>query len=292
LQAEAHFELSLHRDDEASRQSLIKRFGYDRKVDAMAVLANLAWLRGRPDQAGRLSQMSIAEARQLDHAVPLCVALAWASFNTYLASPDDLETEALANELVDHAAKYAVESYHGFGLSMQALCRVRRGEGDAASAMLYRGLEKLSAARYGVFNWILQAEFARCTAVAGRPGQGLAVFERAKIDLDEIQWYAPELHRIRGELALGNDEGLAIARQYFQSALELSARQASLSWELRAATSLAIAEKSVGRREAAWRTLQATHAKFREGRETSDLRLARQVLDGSYRHDSVINSIH
>ena len=42
LQAEAHFELSLHRDDEASRQSLIKRFGYDRKVDALAVLANLA----------------------------------------------------------------------------------------------------------------------------------------------------------------------------------------------------------------------------------------------------------
>jgi hypothetical protein len=292
LQAEAHFELSLHRDDEASRQSLIKRFGYDRKVDAMAVLANLAWLRGCPDQARRLSQMSIAEARQLDHAVPLCVALAWASFNTYLASPDDLETEALANELVDHAAKYAVESYHGFGLSMQALCRVRRGEGDAASAMLYRGLEKLSAARYGVFNWILQAEFARCTAVAGRPGQGLAVFERAKIDLDEIQWYAPELRRIRGELALGNDEGLAVGRQHFLNALELSDRQASLSWALRAATSLAIAEKSVERKEAAWRTLQATHAKFREGFETPDLRLAKQVLNGSYRRDSAINSIH
>ena len=76
--------------------------------------------------------MSIAEARQLDHAVPLCVALAWASLNTYLTSPDDLETEALANELVDYAGKYAVESYHGFGLSMQALCRIRRGEGDTA----------------------------------------------------------------------------------------------------------------------------------------------------------------
>src|SRR6266702_573601 len=208
LQAEAHFELSLHRDDEASRQSLIKRFGYDRKVDSLAVFANQVWLRGRPDQARRLNLMSIAEARQLDLAVPLCVALAWASFNTYLTSPDDLETEALANELVDHAAKYAVESYHGFGLGMQALCRISRGEGDTASATLYRGLEKLSAARYRVFNWILQAEFARCTAVAGRPRQGLAVFERAKIDLNEIQWYAPELRRIRGELALGNDEGL------------------------------------------------------------------------------------
>jgi len=292
LRAEAHFELSLHRDDEASRQSLITRFGYDRKVDAMAVLANLAWLRGSPDQARRLNLMSITEARQLDHAVPLCVALAWASFNAYLTGPDDLETEALANELVGHAAKHAVDSYHGFGLSMQALCRVRRGEGDAASATLYRGLEKLSAARYGVFNWILQAEFARCTAVAGQPRQGLAVFERAKINLEEIHWYAPELRRIRGELALGNDEGLAVARQYFLSAIELSDRHASLSWTLRATTSLAIAEESSGGKEAAWRTLQATHAKFREGLETVDLRLAKQVLNGSYQRDSAIHSIH
>jgi predicted ATPase/DNA-binding winged helix-turn-helix (wHTH) protein len=290
LQAETHFEQSLHRDDEASRQALLKRFGYDRKVDALAVLANLAWLRGCPDQARRLNLTSVAEARQLDHAVPLCVALAWASFNAYLAGPDDPETEALASELVDHAAKYAVESYHGFGLCMQALCRVRRDD-DTASAALYRGLEKLSAARYGVFNWILQAEFARCTAVAGRARQGLAVFERAKINLDETPWYAAELRRIRGELALGSGEGLAVARPYFLSALELSAKQASLAWELRAATSLAIAEKSIGRRETAWRTLQATHAKFREGHETADLRLARQVLTGSYQRDSTINSV-
>jgi len=292
LQAEACFELSLHRDDEVSRQTLIKRFGYDRKVDALAVLGNLAWLRGCPDQARRLSLTSIAEARQLDHAVPLCVALAWAGFNAYLTSPDDPETEALADELVEHAAKYAVDSYHGFGLGMQALCRIRRGEGDTASATLYRGLEKLSAARYGVFDWILQAEFARCTAVADRPRQGLAIFERAKIDLDKIQWYAPELHRIRGELALSNNEGLAVGRQYFLNALELSARQASLSWALRAATSLAIAEKSPGRREAAWRTLQATHTKFREGLDTLDLRLAKQVLNGSYQPDGAANSLH
>jgi hypothetical protein len=291
LQAEAHFELSLHRDDEASRQSLIKRFGYDRKVDALAVLANLAWLRGCPDQARRLNLMSIAEARQLDHVVPLCVALAWASFNTYLTRPDDIETETLAEELVDHAGKYAVESYLGFGHCMQALCGVRRGEGNTAAATLYRGLEKLSAARYGVFNWILQAEFARCMAFTGRSREGLAVFERAKIDLDEIQWYGPELHRIRGELALGNDEGLPVGRQYFLSAIELSERQASLSWALRAATSLAVAEKSAERKQAARQTLQAVHAKFREGLETADLRLAKQVLASSYSHDGVTNSM-
>jgi len=273
-ESEGCLELSLHRDDEAARQSLIKRFGYDRKADALGVLANLVWLRGSPDHARRLSRMSIAEARQLDQAVPLCVALTWASFNMYLTNSDDGETEGLANELVEHAGKYAVESYHGFGLAMQALCSARRGEAEAAAAILYSGLEHLSAARYGVFNWYLQAELARCTAAAGRPRQALDIFEAAKINFDEGQWYAPELLRIRGDLALSNSEGLAVCRDYFLRAHDLSARQASLSWELRAATSLVIAEKSIERREAALKTLKAVYTKFREGFDTFDLQLA------------------
>jgi predicted ATPase/DNA-binding winged helix-turn-helix (wHTH) protein len=282
LEGESRLELSLHRDDEASRQVLIKRFGYDRKADALGVLANLVWLRGSPDHARRLNRMSIAEARQLDHAVPLCVALTWASFNMYLANPDDDETEALANELVEHAGKYAVESYQGFGLAMQALCSARRGAAEAAAPKLYSGLEKLSAARYGVFNWFMQAELARCTAAGGQPRQALGIFDAAKINLDERQWYAPELLRIRGELALGNNEGLAVSREYFDRALALSTEQASLSWTLRAATSSVIAEKTVGRKEAVWRTLQATYGKFREGFDTFDLELAKKVLNGSY----------
>jgi tetratricopeptide (TPR) repeat protein len=205
----------------------------------------------------------------------------------YLANPDDDETEALANELVEHAGKYAVDSYHGFGLAMQALVRARRGESEATAAMLFSGLEKLSAAHYGVFNWFMQAELARCMAAAGRPRQALEIFEAAKINLDERQWYAPELLRIRGELALANNEGLAVGREYFGRALELSTEQTSLSWALRAATSMAIAEKSAGKQEAAWKTLQATYAKFREGFETSDLGLAKQVLNGSYSQGGV-----
>jgi tetratricopeptide (TPR) repeat protein len=207
-----------------------------------------------------------------------------------LTNPDDNETEALADELVEHAGKYAVESYHGFGLSMQALCRARRGYSELAAATLYSGLEKLSAARYGVFNWILQAELARCMAAAGRPQQALDVFEAANINLDESHWHAPELLRIRGELALSNDEGLAVCRQYLFRALELSTEQASLSWALRAATSIVIAEKSVGRKEAAWKTLQATYAKFREGLDTFDLGLAAQVLNGSYSRGEIVGA--
>jgi predicted ATPase/DNA-binding winged helix-turn-helix (wHTH) protein len=290
-QAEGLFEASLHHDVEASRRAIIERFGYDRKTDALAVLANLVWLRGSPDQARRLGRMSIAEARQLDQAVPLCVALAWTGFNAYLTNPEGDETNALADELVEHAGKHGVDSYYGFGLAMQALGRIRQGETEAASDLLYSGLEKLSAARYGVFHPILQAEFARCLAVLGYTRQAVAVFERAKIELDdENQLFVPELLRIRGELALSGNEGLAVSKEYFLRALEMSDRRGSLSWTLRTATSLAIAETSDAGRDEARSILRATLVKFRDGSDTFDLRLAARVLDGSYRSDHTVRT--
>jgi len=130
-----------------------------------------------------------------------------------------------------------------------------------------------------------------CIALAGRPSEGLEIFERAKIDLGESRWYGPELCRIRGELALSSGEGLAAGRQYFQRAFELANKQASLSWSLRAATSLAIAERSTGQKEAARHILRATHAKFRDDLESRDLRLAKQVLAVSHMHDGAANSM-
>jgi predicted ATPase/DNA-binding winged helix-turn-helix (wHTH) protein len=280
-EAEVCLELSLERDDEASRQALLKRFGYDRRADALSVLANLKWLRGSPDHAQPLNQMAIAEARQFEHAVPLCVALTWASFNMYLTSPDDAGTVSLVDELVGVAGKHGMKSYHGFGLCMQGLCRMRQGETEAGWELLHAGLEELSASRYGVFNSFFQAEWARCVAAAGRAREGLEIFDNAQIRLDEDTWCAPEIHRIRGELALSNGQGLAAARACFVHALEMSARQESLSWALRAATSLALAEQSVSDREAAHGTLRAIHAQFREGLDTTDLGLAVKILGGA-----------
>ena len=285
-QAERMLEASLHHDDETARQAIIEQFGYDRKTDALAVLANLVWLRGAPDQAQRLGRISIAEARQLDQAVPLCVAIAWTALTAYLTNPEGGETDALANELVDHAGKHAVDSYYGFGLAMQALSRVRQGEVEAGTVLLYSGLEKLAAARYGVFHPILQAEFARCLAVLGHTRQAVTVFDRALINLgDENQLFVPELLRIRGELALCGNEGLDVCKGYFLRAIEMSGRRGSLSWTLRTATSLAIAETSDAGREEAKSILRAAIAKFRDGFDTFDLRLAASVLDGSYRRD-------
>ena len=176
------------------------------------------------------------------------------------------------------------------------LCRpsagVRRGESEAArrrSIAVWRScLRRATGFSIGSCKQSLQDVWPSPVG----PGRHLTVFERAKINLDERQWYAPELLRIRGELALGNDEGLAVCREYFLRALELSDRASELVVGAQGRDQPCDCRKVAGRKEAAWRTLQATHAKFREGLETSDLRLAKQVLNGSYRPDSNINSLH
>jgi hypothetical protein len=86
---------------------------------------------------------------------------------------------------------------------------------------------------------------------------------------------------------LRSTERLDPCKGYFRRALEMSDRRGSLSWTLRTATSLAIAETSDAGREEARVILRAALAKFRDGSDTFDLRLAKRVLDGSYRRDDM-----
>jgi len=291
IEAEAYLERAIDQDDEPSRQALLRRFGYDRTLDAMSVLANLKWLRGRPDHALRLNRIAIAEARQLDHAVPLCVALTWACFNRYLTNRADEGTLALVDELVEVAGSHNVLSYHGFGLAMRGLCAARQGDLEVGRDLLRTGIGKLSASSYGVFNAFLEAEFAHCLAAAGRAHEGVDLFEGADIHLDWPAWYGPELSRIRGELAMKTGDRLA-AQEHFVYALDQAARQGALSWTLRAATSLALAESLSADRVATDGTLRAIHAQFREGRDTQDVRMAAETIYGARQHAQAIGTDH
>jgi tetratricopeptide (TPR) repeat protein len=92
---------------------------------------------------------------------------------------------------------------------------------------------------------------------------------------DERAW-APELHRLRGELVAGDDR--AEAERAFTRALEVSRRQGARSFELRAATSLA---ELAGRRGPALDDLRRVRASFDEGLTTGDIVEADAVLRGA-----------
>ena len=115
---------------------------------------------------------------------------------------------------------------------------------------------------------------------AGRIAEGLALLE-AGIEQFEPGWFTPELLRLKGELFLLQSTPAAAeaAEDLFRQALDEARRQEALSWELRAATSLARLLRNQGRPADAIACLQPIYDRFTEGFGTADLIAAKQLLD-------------
>ena len=90
--------------------------------------------------------------------------------------------------------------------------------------------------------------------------------------------YGPGLYRSVLLPRLGS-EAAAKAEREFLSALDLAHRQGALSWELRAATSLARLLRDQGRSADATALLQPVYGRFTEGFATADLKAAKALLD-------------
>jgi len=124
------------------------------------------------------------------------------------------------------------------------------------------------------------SELAEALAHTGRIAEGLALLE-AEIERSETRWLTPELLRLKGELLLlqKSPAGAEMAQDLFRQALDEARQQGALSWELRAATSLARLLCHQGRSADAIACLQPVYDRFTEGFETADLIAAKQVLD-------------
>jgi predicted ATPase len=88
------------------------------------------------------------------------------------------------------------------------------------------------------------------------------------------------LLRVKGELVLlqGAAGARAAAEDHFRQALDW-ARQGALSWELRAATSLARLWRDQGRPAEGMALLQPVYDRFTEGFGTTDLKAAKALID-------------
>ena len=68
-------------------------------------------------------------------------------------------------------------------------------------------------------------------------------------------------------------------RRIFWQALDGARRQEALSWELRAATSLARLVRNQGRPSDAMAVLQPVYDRFTEGFDTADLQASKRLID-------------
>jgi predicted ATPase len=159
---------------------------------------------------------------------------------------------------------------------------IKRGDLDAGSRLAHAGYNEV-----GRVAWRL-ATFRDAVAgeALGRTGQiaeGLAVIEEALAwtERTEERWRIAEFLRLKGELLLlqHSPGAAAAAEDHFRQALDWARRQGALSWELRAATSLARLLRDQSRAADALALLQPIYDRFTEGFGTADLKAAKALLD-------------
>jgi predicted ATPase len=111
--------------------------------------------------------------------------------------------------------------------------------------------------------------------------EGLTVLE-AGMEQFEPGCYSPELLRLKGELLLLQSTPPATgepSEDLFRQALDIAHQQGALSWELRAATSLARLLRDQRRPTDAIACLRSVYDRFTEGFGTADLIAAKRLLD-------------
>jgi tetratricopeptide (TPR) repeat protein len=279
--ARRHLERVLVRDAALVQRWQFVRFQVDPRADARAYLARVLWLQGLPDQAMRSAESSLEDVRATNHATSLGNALAVAACPIALWAGDLAAAEHYVEMLLDHSARHGLGRWRAFGRCYQGLLVIQRGDANAGLRLLRATFAEPatagSAAR--LFAFLISA----ASRHAGLIVDGLPAIEEAIVrsELTEERWLNAELLRVKGELLLsrGAPDAMAAAEDHFRQALDWAAQQGALSWELRAATSLARLWRDQAREKEARDLLAPVYDRFTEGFATADLRAAKSLIE-------------
>src|SRR6516225_7007702 len=281
--ARRHIERMLSRYVDPLHRSHTIRFVWDQRVAGEIVLAVILWLQGFPDQAIGTVQRTIERARASDHAISLCYTLARAACPVALWVGDLAAAECYVSMLLDDSAKLGMTVWQAEGRCFKGMLLIKRGGDDTGLQLLRTAIDELRQTGSILRDSAFLCALAEGLAGAGQVAEGLAAVEEAlqRSERSDGRWCIAELLRVKGELTLLENapDAAAAAEEYFRQAQDWARRQGTLSWELRAATSLARMWRDQGRRKDARELLTPVFGRFTEGFDTADLNAAKVILD-------------
>jgi predicted ATPase/DNA-binding winged helix-turn-helix (wHTH) protein len=278
VSAEQRRAVALVGSGEAQRIRTV-RMGFDPRVNALCGQARCHWLRGRCDQAATVASYAIKQAELLDHPVALCIALIWAG-SVFLWRGDWSREEEVIDRLLTLATKHSLSPYVAVAKGLKGEVNVQRGQAEVGVQLLQDSLQAVHADRYEMRTGVFLNALAEGLNNSQNHLMAMTTIDEASALIERSGGYLnmSETLRVKGEILAGTPGTDKLVEQCFHGAIDLARRQSALSFELRAASSLARVWLRRGRTESAAQLLAPVYGAFTEGHDTRDLLEARRVL--------------
>ena len=283
VDARRHIERMLNHYVTPMQASHFIRFQFDQRVTARAFQARILWLIGYPDRAATTMAATVEEAVSIGHVLSLCNTLGQGACPIALLTGDLDAAERFLNMLLDRTARHALGLWHTWAQCFRGILLVKRGDHVAGLRALQAILREVPEIRSLPRYLALIGALADAMAKSGETAQALATIDGAveRAERNEEGWCIADLLRIKGELMLQEAApgAASAAAALFRRSIDIARAQSAVSWELRAATSLARLQREQGRDADARESLMPIYARFTEGFATADLKDAKRLLD-------------
>jgi predicted ATPase/DNA-binding winged helix-turn-helix (wHTH) protein len=259
------------------------RFLYDERMLSHASLAHTHWFMGRIDQARLAAQQSLDDARELDHPVSLCYALSEAVCTLAVLTGDEATLAQAVVAMTIETRRHGISTWKARAQMWQGFLELLAGSTSAYSQTIYPAMVGIGSKRFYVSLTPFLSATAQLLAKHGKLAQAVDLInpavERAMETGDECS--LPELLRVNAELLLATrgPSAESAAEAMLSDALAQARSHQFLSWELRCATSLAALKRRQGQAREARELIVPVYQRFLEGRDSSDLKAARALID-------------
>jgi class 3 adenylate cyclase/tetratricopeptide (TPR) repeat protein len=249
--------------------------GHDAGACCRWHLAVNCWLLGDYSKSVDMLGEALRLIEELKHPLTTVAGL-WFVGWVHFQRGDRPATKAVVERLLALAREYGISGWSDIGILLHCVSGARLDR---------RELSELRHRIPGIGTTAWRRVFCRCALAqlyidAGHCDEGLAVLGEGISAVDRAAFYAPEVHRLEGELRARiapSDPGEAEA--CFRKARDLAGERHEKSLELRAATSLAQLWRSQGRHAEARAVLAPVYGSFSEGFDLPDLKQAKVLLD-------------
>jgi predicted ATPase len=262
------------------RRAHLARLGRDSFISAGSTVVLIRWTQGLPDQAAKTAQNVLADAEAADHPGSICLALTWCGCLIPLRIGMLQTAEYAIARLKDEAQSHGLNAYYANGVCFEGRLAFKRGHAARAERLLRAGLKNLQQTQSETFYTLFLTGLAEVLIASAQLDEALATAKEAlaRTERGNALWWMPEAIRIKAEVLLLFEGATKQVEDLFHRCLDLAHRQGALSWELRAATSLARSLRDRRRQAVALAVLKPVYDRFTEGFETADLKAAKALL--------------